>query len=193
MELFEELSNKYHYYDECSRNIHYYNGWKTNKSWIINKKVIIPLRSYSDIFNRYNPASRDIVNKLEDMEKCFNYLDNGRTESVDLEQSLKFAEEYGETKDIVLKYFTVTFYKKGTCHITFTNEELLKKFNIFGSQHKGWLPPGYGKKTYKDMSTEEKAVVNDFEGEAEYSKVMRNTTYYLFDGNNLNLLEDKTA
>lgn len=25
--LFEELGNKYHYYDETSKNIHYYNGW----------------------------------------------------------------------------------------------------------------------------------------------------------------------
>ena len=193
MELFEELSNKYHYYDECSRNIHYYNGWKTNKSWIINKKVIIPLRSYSGIFNRYNPASRDIISKLEDMEKCFNYLDNGRTEAVDLEQSLKFAEEYGETKDIVLKYFTVTFYKKGTCHITFTNKELLKKFNIFGSQRKGWLPPHYGKKSYKDMTQEEKQVVNEFEGEQSYNQTVSNSKYFLFDSNNMNLLEDKTA
>ena len=30
--LFEELSNKYSYYDECSKNIHYFNGWKTNKA-----------------------------------------------------------------------------------------------------------------------------------------------------------------
>ena len=88
-----------------------------------------------------------------------------------------------------MKYFSITFYKKGTCHITFTNEELLKKFNIFGAQYKGWLPPSYGKKAYKDMTTEEKAVVNDFEGETEYNKVMNNTKYYLFDGNNLNLLE----
>ena len=42
------------------------------------------------------------------------------------------------------------------------------------------------------MTTEEKAVVNDFEGETEYEKVMNNRKYYLFDGNNLNLLEDKT-
>ena len=92
-----------------------------------------------------------------------------------------------------MKYFTVTFYKKGTCHITFNNDELLKKFNIFGSQHKGWLPPSYGKKAYKDMTAEEKAVVNEFEGEKEYNKVISNKEYYLFDGNNLNLLEDKTA
>lgn len=193
IELFDELSHKYSYWDETSKNIHYYNGWKTNQSWIINKKVIIPLRAYNEFWGRYEPSDYKIVNKLQDMEKCFNYLDGGLTEAVDLEESLKFAEEYGETKDIQLKYFTVTFYKKGTCHITFNNDELLKKFNIFGSQHKGWLPPSYGKKVYKDMTTEEKAVVNEFEGEKEYSKVISNKEYYLFDGSNLNLLEDKTA
>ena len=191
--LFDELSNKYHYYDETSKNIHYYNGWKTNKSWIINKKVIIPLSAYDSYWGKYQPSHYMIAEKLQDIEKCFNYLDGGLTEAIDLEESLKFAEEYGETKDIQLKYFTVTFYKKGTCHITFNNEELLKKFNIFGSQHKGWLPPSYGKKSYKDMTAEEKAVVNEFEGEKEYNKVISNKEYYLFDGNNLNLLEDKTA
>lgn len=188
--LFEELSNKYHYYDEMSRNIHYYNGWKTNKAYIINKKVIIPLSGYNSLWNKFRPTEYRIVSKLQDIEKCFNYLDGGLTEAVDLKESLQFAEEYGETKDIQLKYFTVTFYKKGTCHITFNDDELLKKFNIFGSQHKGWLPPSYGKKAYKDMTSEEKAVVNEFEGEAGYNKVISNSRYYLFDGNNLNLLED---
>lgn len=194
--LFDELSHKYHWFSETSNNIHYYNGWKTNKAYIINKKVIIPLKGFYDLeysWGGFKPTRHEVVSKLQDMEKCFNYLDGGLTEAIDLESSLKFAEEYGETKNIELKYFTVTFYKKGTCHITFTNDELLKKFNIFGSQHKGWLPPCYGKKVYNNMSTEEKAVVNEFEGESEYNKVMRNTNYYLFDGNNLNLLEDKTA
>lgn len=191
--LFEELSNKHHYYDEMSKNIHLYNGWKTNKAYMINKKVIIPLSGYNSFWNRYNPSDYKVVQKLQDMEKCFNYLDGGLTDAVNLEESLKFAEEYGETKDIQLKYFSITFYKKGTCHITFNNDELLKKFNIFGSQHKGWLPPHYGKTTYKDMTEEEKTVVNEFEGEKEYSKVMSNTGYYLFDGNSLNLLENKTA
>ncbi len=128
---------------------------------------------------------------MQDIEKCFNYLDGGLTEVVDLEESLQFAEEYGEYKDIQLKYFTVTFYKKGTCHIVFNNAELLKKFNIFGSQCKGWLSPSYGKKAYKDMTREEKAVVNEFGGEEEYNKVVSNKGYYLFDENSLNLLEGK--
>lgn len=191
MKLFEEFSNKYHYYDETSKNIHYYNGWKTNKAWIINKKIIIPLRAYNVYFGYYNPSDNKVIDKLQDIEKCFNYLDGGLTEAIDLEESLNFAEEYGETKNIQLKYFTVTFYKKGTCHIVFNNEELLKKFNIFGSQHKGWLPPAYGKKAYKDMTEEEKTVVNEFEGEKEYNKVISNKKYYLFNGNTLNCLEEK--
>lgn len=190
--LFDELSDKYHWLDEGSKNIHYYNGWKTNKAWIINKKVIIPLRAFSDWSGRFE-ARYDVKSKLQDIEKCFNYLDGGLTEAVDLEQALQAAEDEGETKNIQLKYFSVTFYKKGTCHITFKNEELLKKFNIFGSQHKGWLPPAYGKKKYQDMTQEEKAVVNEFEGEQEYNKVMLNKEYYLFDGNNLNLLENQSA
>lgn len=190
--LFDELSSKYSYYDECTNNIHYFTGWRTNKAWIVNKKVIIPLRGWRDLeysWGGFKPTNSEVSGKLKDIEKCFNYLDGGLTEAVDLEKSLEFAEEYGESKNIVLKYFNVTFYKKGTCHITFTNEELLKKFNIFGAQHKGWLPPSYGKKKYNDMSAEEKAVVNEFEGEAEYNKVMCNTSYYLADTNSMLMLD----
>ena len=192
--LFDELSHKHYWDKDTSNNIHYYSGWKTNKSWFINEKVIIPLAGYDSFWNRYYPTDYKVKGKLQDIEKCFNYLDGGLTDAIDLEETLKFAEEYGETKNIILKYFNITFYKKGTCHITFTNPELLKKFNIFGSQKKGWLPPSYGKKQYKDMTAEEKTVVNEFEGEKEYNKVMNNTKYYLFDGNSsMNLLEDKTA
>lgn len=152
--------------------------------------------AYKDLdysWGGFKPSHRDVITKLQDIEKCFNYLDGGLTEAVDMENVLQFAEAHEITKDIALKYFRVSFYKKGTCHITFTNEELLKKFNIFGSQHKGWLPPSYGKKPYKEMSAEEKAVINDFEGEAEYNKVMLNREYYLFDTNSLAMLEDKSA
>lgn len=187
--LFEELSNKYHWLDETSKNIHYYNGWKTNKSWIINKKVIIPLRGYDQFWGKFSLDKWEVVGKLSDIEKGLNYLDGGLTDSIDLRATLQKAQEDGQTKKIKLKYFTVTFYKKGTCHIEFTNEELLKKFNIFGSQHKGWLPPSYGKKGYEEMNEEEKAVIDEFEGEQEYRKVMGNTGYYICDTNSLLMLE----
>lgn len=49
---------------------------------------------------------------------------------------------------------------------------MLKSFNIFASQKKGWLPPSYGKKTYHDMSTADRAVVDSFEGETSYNDTM---------------------
>jgi len=179
--LFDEFSNKHHYYDETSKNIHLFNGWKTNKAWKINEKVIIPLNG----FNWYNKDQIDYDYKtrakLEDIEKVFNYLDGGITENVSIDDSLKLAQNYSETKKIPLKYFTVSFYKKGTCHIEFTNEALLHKFNIFGAQKKNWLPPTYGKKPYNNMTTEEKAVVVDFEGETSYNKVIQDSNYYITD------------
>ncbi|KTF59858.1 MULTISPECIES: DNA N-6-adenine-methyltransferase [Bacillus amyloliquefaciens group] len=187
LNLFEEFSHK-HYYDESSKNVHLYNGWKTNKSYKINKKVIIPLNVYSWLEGRYNPTDYKVLEKLKDIEKVFNYLDNGLTEDINIDETLKLAEHYGNTKKIELKYFYVTFYKKGTCHIEFKDMEILKKFNIFGSQKKNWLPPSYGKVKYQDMTEEEKDVINDFEGAKSYSDTVNNASYYILDTSKLLML-----
>lgn len=188
LNLFDEFSQKYHWYDETSKNIHYYNGWKTNKAWKINKKVIIPLNGYG-YWGKID-YDYEVKRKLSDIEKVFNYLDNGETEEINMDQALKMAAHYGETKKIELKYFFVTFYKKGTCHIEFTNEELLHKFNLFGSMRKGWLPPSYGKVKYKDMTEEEKSSINEFEGETSYNKVMSNKDYYIVENSKLLMLQE---
>jgi hypothetical protein len=176
--LFDDLSIK-SYWDETSKNIHYFNGWRTNKSWKINQKVIILLQG----FGRWD-ATMDycytVTNKLEEMTKVFDYLDSGRTQYVDIKAQLKEAQDKGISVKIPLKYFRVTFYKKGTAHIEFTDLELLNKFNLFGCLRKGWLPPHYGKKRYKDMNVEEKEIVREFSGdEAEYNKIIARQDFYL--------------
>jgi len=176
LDLFEKLSNKHHY-AEYSKNIHYFNGWKTNQCWKINKRVIIPLSAWS--WTGTLDYAYTVLNKLTDIEKVFNYLDNGKTDEMSLSESLKQANSNQQTKKIETKYFFITFYQKGTCHLEFKDLELLKKFNIFGSQRKGWLPPTYGKKSYKDMTPDEKVVVDAFEGEKEYAKTLINKTYYI--------------
>lgn len=181
VKLFDELSFQYSYSDELGRNIHYYNGWKTNKAWIINKKVILPWMNAWGRFNGlYDPASYEIIEKLADIEKALDYLSGSSGNERGIHETLHEAEKIGQTKKIPLKYFTVTFYKKGTCHIEFTNLELLKKLNIFGSQQKGWLPPAYGKKSYSDMDEEEKKVIDEFEGVESYMETMTNSDYYLY-------------
>lgn len=196
MKLFEDLSNKYSYYDETSKNIYLYNGWKTNKSYKINDKVIIPYTANITSSYKYEGSTRvpysyfggTGIDKLKDMEKALNYLDGGLSAPVDIVEQLQNAASAGKTSKIELKYFNVTFYKKGTCHIVFTNKDLLAKFNLFGSQRKGWLPPSYGKKSYSEMNTEEKTVVDDFQGEAEYKKVMQRKDYFLFNSNSIKAL-----
>lgn len=187
LNLFEEFSHK-HYYDESSKNVHLYNGWKTNKSYKINKKIIIPLNGYCSWLGHYSPTDYKVLEKLKDIEKVFNYLDNGLTEDINIDESLKLAKHYGETKKIELKYFYVTFYKKGTCHIEFKDMEILKKFNIFGSQKKNWLPPSYGKVKYQDMTAEEKDVINNFEGAQSYNETVNNASYYILDTSKLLML-----
>ena len=79
VDLFDEFSHK-HYWSECSNNIHYYNGWKTNSAYKINKKVIIPLRGWRDLeysWGGFKPTDYDVVKKLHDMERVFDYLDGG--------------------------------------------------------------------------------------------------------------------
>lgn len=181
VKLFDELSFQYSYSDELGRNIHYYNGWKTNKAWIINKKVILPwMNAWGRCNGSYDPASYEIIEKLADIEKALDYLSGSSGNERGIRETLHEAKKIGQTKKIPLKYFTVTFYKKGTCHIEFTDLELLKKLNIFGSQQKGWLPPAYGKKSYFDMDEEEKKVIDEFEGVESYVETMTNSDYYLY-------------
>ena len=204
IEMFDEFSHKHSWYDETSKNIHLYNGWKTNKSWKINKKVIIPLRSYSTWdANRLEISSYDVINKLTDIEKVLNYLGQGLVNHNELRATLEDAQKKwndardsgisanikaAEPKKIKLKYFMVSFFKKGTCHIEFTDSELLDRFNLYGSMKKGWLPPSYGKKDYNEMSKTEQKVVDEFQGEKEYKKVMENKELYLPEYATINLM-----
>ena len=181
LELFEELSAKHSWDTDLPGNIHYYNGWKTNLSWKINRRVIIPLNAFSESgFLSINFFHAE--QKLGDIEKVLNYLDSGKTQDKANQLSLREYFDEGITRNIPLKYFMVTFYKKGTCHITFTNERLLKKLNIFGSQKKGWLPKGYARRKYEDLDSEERAVIDSFEGQESYDDSVMDSQYYLFEG-----------
>lgn len=182
MDLFESLSSKHSWYPECEKNIHYYNGWSTNKAYMINKKVIIPLQAWDYLFKRYR-YGYDLEQKLSDMEKVFAYLGADRQCEESINIILSAAEKGQQTKEIHCRYFNVTFYKKGTCHITFTDEEALKRFNIFGSRMRGWLPQYYGKKHYKDMTPEEKTVIDSFQGELSYEAVLREPDKWLYKPN----------
>lgn len=177
MNLFDDWTRKYHW-DENSCNRHYFDGWRTNDAFAVNKKVIIPMHGvfqyYSNELSQYEATTR-----IGDIEKVFNYLDGGVSIGIDCNTAITNAIAAGITKNIQCRYFKVTFYRKGTCHIVFNNLDVLHKFNLFAAREKKWLPPVYGRKRYKDMNQEEKAVIDSFEGEKSYERVMAQSEYFL--------------
>ena len=186
--LFDKLTQEHSWFPECAKNIHYYNGWKTNKVHKINSKVIIPIygmfSSYS--WHKETFEVHEAEKTISDIEKVFDYLDGNETAAVDLHGVLLRACEAGQTRNIPCKYFDVTLYKKGTMHIKFRNSSLVDRFNIYCCRIKNWLPPSYGKVAYKDMTAEERMVVDGFHGdgsdgagEAGYQVVMAKPAYYL--------------
>lgn len=192
MALFEKLSAEHSWYPECSQNIHYYNGWKTNKAHKVGMKAIIPsagaYSTWSGDLDEYHCASL-----LDDLEKSLNYLNSDNEVDVMrlvLSSVIRTAKAQGKSKNIDCTYFTVTFYKKGTCHIKFHEaaRPLIDRLNIFAAQRRGWLPPSYGKVAYDSMDSEAQAVVDSFQGKEAYDRVMAEPGRYLIDTSSMGLL-----
>ena len=191
-DLFEDFTHRHHY-EEYSKNIHYYNGWKTNKAFKVNKKVIIPFHlsdfdwSWS-IDDSYH-LSWDKINILRDIEKVFDYL-AGTTAAghSGIAQAVDIASKAGQRRNIDSRHFTISIFKKGTCHITFKDPELVKKFNIYGCGQKGWLPPGYGATQYAELDPEARDVVDSFEGKESYAQTVRRSAFYLMADTDTSLL-----
>lgn len=207
LSLFDRFT-KHAQYDGCD-NIHYYNGWKTNSAHRLNSKIIIPFygvwkqepnykfhwTGFGGFCTKagytYRLDMREAYRVLSDMSMTLNYLANGicnleRMES--LECVLKRNFERENAKNIETEHFILTFYKKGTCHIKFKNQDLLDKFNLFASQRKGWLPPSYGKKAYEQMNQEEQTIIDEFQGKERYNQIMQNRAAYIVEPSNLMLL-----
>lgn len=185
--IFDKMSETHCWYPECDNNIHYFNGWATNKAHKVGMKVILPIY---DVFYTYSWAedsfsASQAYEALADIEKVFNYLDGDVTAEVNTFNKLKIAAESGVTRNINCKYFSVTFYKKGTMHIKMhpKTERIIDALNIFVCKGKNWLPPHYGKKPYNEMNESEKKVIDAFQGKEAYEKVFNNPQLYLYEPN----------
>jgi Domain of unknown function (DUF4942) len=184
--MFDEFSCKHSYHGDLHEtNCWLYNGWKTNKSWRINEKIILPMNgvgSYSYTKKHCPIDSYYIESRLADMVKVFQILEGGTQRDARqlVGNQIHFADERRDYK-LDLRYFELKFFKKGTCHIKFRRKDLLDKLNIYGSQKKNWLPPSYGKKAYEQMDDEERTVIDEFQGKEAYAEVMKNTGFYLVE------------
>jgi hypothetical protein len=187
---FDYLSRE-HSWDKDSENVHYYNGWCTNKSWKINEKIILAYYGWDKIFDRwdYSRNAKDLI----DLEKCLTFLNGGLPPEVGIASCITSRRGEMGQSSFSASFFSVKFYKKGTCHVSFLRKDLLDRLNRFGAQRKQWLPPTYGKRKYADMSATEQAAVDSFEGEATYAKVMADPGSYIIETDAMLQLSPATA
>lgn len=175
--LFDKLTADYCYF-EGGKNIHYYNGWCSNKAHKVARRIVAPFWSgWDEIWNKINGYRA--AEFLSDVEKVLNYLDDDRYADVDVARRLDMANATGQTRDIQFKYFSATFYKKGTVHLTFTALDVLDKLNIFIGKKRKWLPPAYGKVDYNELDADSKRIVDEFQGSTAYAAVRKDAGFYL--------------
>lgn len=173
LDIFDSMTCKYAWHPELhNKNVHYFNGWKTNDAFKVNRKVILPLGGFEKRWKEpVYDVSYDTKRKLNDIDKVMNFFGGLKsyTSMINaIEKSL-----YGQKK-IESTFFIIDIYKKGTIHLTFRDEEMLKKLNFVACKEKKWLPQDYGKKSYAECSKEERKIIDSYEGQEEYGKFREN-------------------
>lgn len=173
MEIFNKFTIK-HCYGQVpdEQNIHYFDGWKTNKAFRCNHRVIIPVYGYGSSFQGYGGQWElrfDIARELRDIDTVMSYFD-GCSYYSRMTDAIERAFAEGRNRKIISTYFEVSCFKKGTVHLRFRDENILRRFNVAACMGKNWLPFYYGQKPYEEMDREEKDVVDSFEGHESYNK-----------------------
>lgn len=120
----------------------YYEGWKSNKAWKVNRRVVLPYYvefSYGSLRLQYQNTE-----SLNDIDRALSVVAGvpyTSTQTVKAALELAFHNrEVGGVTDST--FFEIKFYKKGTIHLYFLDEALWKKFNLMAARGRNWLPPG---------------------------------------------------
>ena len=135
IEVFDRLTR----YDE--KNKVHVEGWKTNDSWRINKKVIIPgIVEYG--WNRFSLTYCYNSDFLPDIDRVMCTLSGKNYNDVyKIADALYDAIAKQET-ECESEFFKLRYYKKGTLHLTFKSKQLLDDFNLSVAKGKNWIGDG---------------------------------------------------
>lgn len=143
VEVFDRAT-KYH-----EKNIVVDEAWKTNKSWKISKKIIMPRAVQYEKGYSWSEQYRDSeffvdIDKVlcfitgKEIDKIVKLKDAIRKQILEINQKhIRYDQKFYST------FFEVRFFKKGTVHITFLDLDVLARFNIAAAENKNWVGGGY--------------------------------------------------
>jgi hypothetical protein len=130
----------------CEENKVHWEGWKTNKGYKLNKKIIYPygIRVWSDRWGCTFSSHADEI--ASDLDKILCWLSGKRYEemTVNTRQAIwNKCEVANKTKAyqglFESDFFGMRIFKKGTLHMIFKDQELLNLFNIKAAEGKNWI------------------------------------------------------
>lgn len=148
-----DIFTSYYHENRC-----HVEGWKTNDKYKVNRKIILPnwvrwddwstqrdLKTYGSRFK----TNYHLYSEYSDIDKVMCYLtgedyDKCYTISQALETRFnRLGKVYpGEQFDSECEsqFFYLRFFKKGTLHLEFKDEQLWQEFNLRACAGKLWLP-----------------------------------------------------
>jgi len=134
----------------CEENKVHVEGWKTNKGYKLNGKVIYPYGVRYDTYGKYGSFKCYGTSEiLTDIDKTLCWLEGKKYEEMQpwestyraLDQQCDRANrgEVSYQDKFYSRHFEMRMYKKGTLHLTFRDKKLLNEFNIKAAQGKKWI------------------------------------------------------
>lgn len=126
-----DLMTKYHAENRVSVE-----GWKTNASYFVGKKVILPYArsDYSD------GLKSSMIDKLHDIEKSLCIMIGEKFQDVKT-VTAAFGESFVYGEWYPSRFFDAKLYKKGTIHLRWVSEDVRQQFNkIVAEERYGGLP-----------------------------------------------------
>ncbi len=141
--VFDELTRYY------KGNTNHTEGWKTNDSYKVNRKIIFPWgcrfeKEYGRSFSTCYGGQIDIYNDLDRILCVLAGKDFEDCGTIDRAMSNKFhilghGVKQGFDNQTESEFFHIKFWMKGTVHLTFKDDELWTKFNVTASKGKNWI------------------------------------------------------
>jgi len=125
------------------RNIIWHEGWKSNASYKVNKKIIIPHGGLTYDWMGFSLSyyRQDFFN---DMDKSLCWLTGKRIQDIDtvedvLRKRFEELKEHGGNyrEPIFSTFFKIQFWQKGTIHLSFVDNDVWETLNVAVS--KNWL------------------------------------------------------
>jgi hypothetical protein len=134
------------------KNSIYTEGWKTNKSYKLSKKIILPRGiGYDDKYS-YSKFSYAYYNNdfYNDIDKALCYLNGMNYDNINstARRIISQIDAINERQVEYNKLFSSTFfdiriYKKGTTHLIFRDLKHLEALNRFVAENKKWIGADY--------------------------------------------------